>query len=160
MCSRYFQRETGTDYQLVPYRGGAPALQDLVSGQIDLMCDLAANSLPQVKNGNIKAYAVMSKTRWPGAPDVPTAEEAGVPVEVITWHGAWAPKGTPKDVVAKLNAAIVAALADPATAQRLAGLGMQSPPAEHRSPEAFGSYVKAEADKWWPIIKAAGITAK
>ena len=160
VCSRYFQKATGTDYQLIPYRGGAPALQDLVSGQIDLMCDLAANSLPQVKSGNIKAYAVMSKTRWPGAPDVPTAEEAGVPVQVITWHGAWAPKGTPKDVVAKLNAVIVAAMADPATAQRLAGLGMELPPPEHRSPDAFGAYVKAEADKWWPIIKAAGITAK
>jgi tripartite-type tricarboxylate transporter receptor subunit TctC len=160
VCSRYFQKATETDYQLVPYRGGAPALQDLVSGQIDLMCDLAANSLPQVRQGNIKAYAVMSKTRWSGAPDVPTAHEAGVPVEVITWHGAWAPKGTPKDVIVKLNAAIGAALADPATQKRLAGVGMELPPPDQRTPEAFAAYVKAETDKWWPIIKAAGITAK
>ncbi len=160
VCSRYFQTATGTDYQLIPYRGGAPALQDLVSGQIDLMCDLAANSLPQVKSGNIKAYAVMSKTRWFGAPDVPTAEELGIPVQVITWHGAWAPKGTPPDVVAKLNAAIVSAIADPVTRQRLAGVGMELPAPEYRAPEAFGAYVKAETEKWWPIIKAAGITAK
>jgi tripartite-type tricarboxylate transporter receptor subunit TctC len=161
VCSRYFQRATGTDYQLIPYRGGGPALQDLVSGQLDLMCDLAANSLPQVKNGNVKAYAVMSKTRWFGAPDVPTSDEAGAPgVHVTTWHGAWAPKGTPKEAVDRLNAAIVAALADPAARQRLASLGLEQPPAEHQSPEAFGAYAKSEMDKWWPIIKAAGITAK
>jgi tripartite-type tricarboxylate transporter receptor subunit TctC len=160
VCSRYFQKASGTDYQLVPYRGGGPALQDLVSGQLDLMCDLAANSVSQVRNGNLKAYAVMSKTRWFGAPDVPTATEAGVPVEVITWHGAWAPKGTPKDVVAKLNAAIGAALADPATQKRLAGVGLELPSAEQRTPEAFAAYVKSETDKWWPIIKDAGIKAK
>ena len=96
----YFQKATGTSSRRVPYRGGAPALQDMVAGQIDMMCDLAANSLTQVKAGNIKAYAVTSKKRWFAAPDVPTVEEAGVPgLDVTTWHGAYAPKGTPKDAV-------------------------------------------------------------
>ena len=160
-CGMFFQQKTGTQFQFVPYRGGAPALQDLVAGQIDLSCDLAANSLPQLKNGNIKAYAVMSKARWFAAPDVPTADEAGVPgVHVSTWHGFWAPKGTPADVVAKINAAALAAMADPATRQRIADLGMDLPPPDQRTPAAFAAFHKAEVEKWFPIVKAAGVKAE
>jgi tripartite-type tricarboxylate transporter receptor subunit TctC len=135
VCAYYLGKLTGTKTTLVPYRGGAPALQDIVAGNVDTMCDLAANSLAQVKAGNVKAYAVTSKKRWFAAPDVPTVEEAGVPgVEVINWLGAYAPKGTPKDVVAKLNAAFKAAMADPAVRQRIADQGLEIPPSEQQSP--------------------------
>src|SRR5438874_6091629 len=113
VCGAYLQNSTGTTFQFVPYRGGAPALQDLVAGQIDFMCDLAANSLAQYRNGNIKALAVMAKTRWFAAPDVPSTDEAGVPgVYISTWHGFWTPKNTPADVVGRINAAAYAAMAD------------------------------------------------
>src|SRR5438552_732320 len=152
ICSLYFQASTGTKFQLVPYRGGAPALQDVIGSQVDVMCDLAANSRPQVANGNIKAYAVMSKQRWFAAPDVPTADELGVPgIYVSTWHGFWTPKGTPKEIVGKLNAAAVAAMADDATRRRIADLGMDIPPREQQTPEALGAFHKAEIEKWWPI---------
>jgi len=161
LCGIHFQTSTGTRFQLVPYRGGAPALQDLVGGQIDLMCDLAANDLSMVRSGQIKAYAVMAKTRWFAAPDVPTADEAGVPgIYVSTWHGFWVAKGTPKDVVGKLNAAAMSAMADPAVRQRIADQGMEIPPSEQQTPEALGAFHKAEIEKWWPIIKAANIKAE
>jgi tripartite-type tricarboxylate transporter receptor subunit TctC len=119
LCGIYFQNRTGTRFQLVPYRGGAPMLQDLVGGQIDFICDLAANSLPMVRSGQIKAYAVMAKTRWFAAPEIPTTDEAEVPgIYVSTWCGLWVPKGTPKEVIAKLNAAAVGAMADPTVRQR------------------------------------------
>jgi tripartite-type tricarboxylate transporter receptor subunit TctC len=160
-CGMFFQQATGTNFQFVPYRGGAPALQDLLAGNIDLNCDLAANSLAQWRNGNIKAYAVMAKTRWFAAPDIPTTDEAGVPgVYVGTWHGIWAPKGTPADVVARINAAAVAAMADPATRQRIADLGMTPPPPEQQTPAAFAAFHKAEVEKWYPIVKAAGVKAE
>jgi tripartite-type tricarboxylate transporter receptor subunit TctC len=160
-CGMFFQKQTGTSFQFVPYRGGAPALQDVVAGNIDLSCDLAANSLPQLRNGNIKAYAVMAKNRWFAAPDVPTTDEAGVPgIYVSTWHGIWAPKGTPADIVAKINDAAWAAMADPATRKRIADLGMELPPAALRSPTAFAAFHKAEVEKWHPIVRAAGIKAQ
>ena len=188
ICGLSFQNATSTRYQFVPYRGGAPAMQDLVAGHIDFMCDMAANSLPQARAdeprsgrvsgartidsprwllaslasaacaGGIKPIAVMSKTRWFAAPEVPTAEEMGVPgLAISLWHGMWAPKGTPKDVVAKLNAAVVNALADPAVQKRFAEQGQELPPREQQTPEGFGAYHKAEIEKWWPIIKAANI---
>jgi tripartite-type tricarboxylate transporter receptor subunit TctC len=158
ICGLTFQAATGTRYQFVPYRGGAPAMQDLVGGQIDFMCDMAANSLPQARAGNIKAIAVMSKARWFAAPDVPTAEEMGVPgVALSLWHGIWASKGTPKEVVARLNAAVVSALADPAVQKRFADLGQELPAREQQTPEGFAAYHKAEIEKWWPVIKGAGI---
>ena len=142
-------------------RGGAAALQDLVGGQIDLSCDLAANSLSQLRDGNIKAYAVMSKTRWFAAPEVPTADEAGVPgLYISTWHGFWAPKGTPEAIVAKLNGAALAAMADPTVGQRIADLGMDLPPRELQAPAAFAAFHKTEVEKWFPIVKAAGIKAE
>lgn len=161
ICSYYFGKATGTSTTLVPYRGGAPALQDIVAGNVDTMCDLAANSLTQVKAGNIKAYAVTSKKRWFAAPDVPTVDEAGAPgVELTNWLGAYAPKGTPKDVVAKLNSAFKAAMADPNVRQRIADQGLEIPPLERQTPEAFAEYLKAEMDKWGAIIRESGIKAQ
>jgi tripartite-type tricarboxylate transporter receptor subunit TctC len=158
LCGLSVQAATGTRFQFIPYRGGAPVMQDLVSGQIDFMCDMAANSLPQVRAGAIKPIAVMAGKRWFAAPDVPTAEEMGVPgVSLSLWHGLWASKGTPKEIVMKLNTAAVAALADPAVRQRLADQGHELPPAEQQTPEGFAAFHKAEIDKWWPIIKGAGI---
>ena len=157
-CGMGFQQRTDTRFQFVPYRGGAPALQDVVAGQIDLSCDLAANSLSQLKSGNVKAYAVMSNTRWSAAPDVPTADEAGLPgLYYSTWHGFWAPKGTPDAIVQKLNDAAQAAMADPATRARIAELGMDLPSSEIKSPQAFAAFHKREVEKWYPIVKAAGV---
>src|SRR6476619_6462225 len=129
ICSYYFGKVTGAKSTLVPYRGGAPALQDIVAGNVDTMCDLAANSLSQVRAGTIKAYAVAAKKRWFAAPDVPTVDEAGAPgVEVTNWLGAYAPKGTPKDIVARLNAAFNGAMSDPNVRKRIADQGMNLPP--------------------------------
>jgi tripartite-type tricarboxylate transporter receptor subunit TctC len=158
ICGLSFQNATGTRYQFVPYRGGAPAMHDLVAGHIDFMCDMAANSLPQVRSGGIKPIAVMSRTRWFAAPDVPTAEEMGVPgLAISLWHGMWAPKGTPKEIVARLNAAVVQALADPAVQKRFTDQGHEVAPRDQQAPDAFGAYHKAEIEKWWPIIKGANI---
>ena len=157
-CGMGFQQKTDTRFQFVPYRGGAPALQDVVAGQIDLSCDLAANSLSQLKSGNVKAYAVMAKTRWSAAPEVPTADEAGVAgLYYSTWHGFWAPKNTPDAIVQKLNDAAQAAMTDPATRARIADLGMDLPPPEMKTPAAFAAFHKAEVEKWYPIVKAAGV---
>jgi tripartite-type tricarboxylate transporter receptor subunit TctC len=161
ICGLSFQAATGTRYQFIPYRGGAPAMQDLVSGQIDMMCDMAANSLPQARAGSIRPMAVMAGKRWFAAPEVPTAEEMGVPgVYLSLWHGLWAAKGTPTEIVAKLNAAAVAALADPAVQKRLAEQGHEIAPREQQTPEGFAAFHKAEIERWWPVIKGAGIKAE
>ena len=158
LCGIYLQHITGARFQFVPYRGGGPAMQDLVAGQVDFMCDMAANSLPQVRDGRIKAIALMAKNRWFAAPEISTVDELGVPgLHMSLWHGLWLPKGTPKDVIAKLNDAVVTALADPTLQQRFSGLGHEIPPREQQTPEALGAYHKAEIEKWWPLIKAAGI---
>jgi tripartite-type tricarboxylate transporter receptor subunit TctC len=160
-CGMAFQAATGTNYQFVPYRGGAPALKDLVGGQIDLSCDLAASSLAQARAGNIKALAVMTKTRWSAAPDVPTAEESGFPgMYFSTWQGLWAPKGTPADVVVKVNAAANAAMADPTVQQRMSAMGLDLPPSDQRTPAAFAEFHAAEVAKWYPIVKATGVKAQ
>lgn len=161
-CGMFLEKQTGTKIRYVPYRGGAPALQDLVAGNIDLNCDLAANSLAQYRNGNIKALAVMSKIRWFAAPDVPISDEAGgVPgIHVSTWHGFWAPKGTPAAIVDKINAAAHAAMADPVVRKRIADLGMDLPPDAQKTPAGFTAFYKAEAEKWYPIVKAAGVKAE
>jgi tripartite-type tricarboxylate transporter receptor subunit TctC len=151
----YFQKETGTRFQLVPYCGAAPIMQDLLAERIDLMFDFAANSLPQVHFGTIKAYAVTAPSRLPAAPDIPTVDEAGLPgFYVSAWEGVWVPKGTPKDVIGKLNTAIVAALANPSARRQLAELGQEIYPREQQTPEALGALQQAEIKKWWPIIKA------
>jgi tripartite-type tricarboxylate transporter receptor subunit TctC len=154
----YFQRAIGTNFQFVPYRGTGPALQDLVAGQIDLIVDQASNSVQQVRDGKIRAYAVTAKRRLASAPDIPTVAEAGVPgLDISVWYGLWAPKGTPKDIVLRLNAAVVQALADVHVRQRFGELGLDIPPREQQTPEALGALQKAEIEKWWPIIKAANI---
>jgi tripartite-type tricarboxylate transporter receptor subunit TctC len=154
----YFQSTLGARFQFIPYRGAAPALQDVIAGQVDLMFDQAANSLPQVRGGKIRAYAVTAKTRIASAQDIPTVDEAGLPgFYIAVWHALWAPKGTPKDVIAKLTAAVRESLADPTVQKRLVELGQDLPGPEQQSPEALAAYHKAEIDKWWPIIKAANI---
>jgi tripartite-type tricarboxylate transporter receptor subunit TctC len=158
LAGAFFQKATGTRFQLVPYRGSAPAMQDLLAGQIDMMIDLAASSTPQVRAGNVKAYAVTAKHRSAAAPDVPTVDEAGLPgFYVLSWHAIWVPKATPKTVIAKLNAAVVEALADPAVRKRLADVGQEIFPREQQTPEAMSAYHKAEIEKWWPLVKAANI---
>ena len=158
MGGLYFQSTTGTKFQYIPYRGSGPAMQDLLAGRLDLMVDQASNSLPQVRAGKIRVYAVTAKTHLSSAPDIPTVDEAGLPgLYVSVWFGIWAPKGTPHDIVAKVNAAMVSSLADPAVRQRLADLGQEITPRDQQSPEALGAFHKAEAEKWWPLVKAAGI---
>jgi tripartite-type tricarboxylate transporter receptor subunit TctC len=154
----YFQTVTGTRFTFVPYRGAGPALQDMVAGNIDLMFDQAANALPQVRNGNINAYAVTAKTRLTSAPDIPTVDEAGMPGFYISvWHGLWLPKGTPRDIVMRLNTAVREALADESVRKRLVELGQDLPPVDQQTPEALYAYHRGEIAKWHPIVKAAGI---
>ena len=157
----YFQNIIGAKLLFVPYRGTAPAMQDLIAGRIDLMLDQAANSLPWIRSGKIRAYAVTAKTRVAAAPDIPTVDEAGLPgLYISIWHAIWVPKGTPKETVARLNAAIVEALGDAAVRQRLADLGQEIPSRDQQTPEALRAYHEAEIAKWWPLIKAAGIRAE
>jgi tripartite-type tricarboxylate transporter receptor subunit TctC len=157
----YFQTMTGTHFPFVPYRGTGPAMNDLIAGQIDLIVDQTSNSMPQVKAGSIKAYAVTAKERIPSAPDIPTVDEAGVPgLYISVWYGLWVPKGTPKDIIARLNGAAVEAMADPAVRTRMDNFGLEIPPREQQSAEALGALQKAEIEKWWPIIKAAHISGE
>jgi len=158
----FFQRETGTRFRFVPYRIGlAAAMQDLVAGQIDFMIDTAANSLPQVRAGTIKAYAVTSKTRLATAPDVPTVDEAGLPgLHALNWQAAFLPKGASKEIVGRLNAAIQSTLADASVRKRLSTIGQEIFPREQQTPDALAAFQKAEIEKWWPIIKAANIKAE
>jgi tripartite-type tricarboxylate transporter receptor subunit TctC len=157
LCLVAFQNYTGTQFALVPYRGAAPAMQDLLAGQIDLFCPEAGSTAALYHAGSIKALAILREKRWFGAPEVPTTDEAGAGVHFPFWNGLWAPKGTPKDVVAKLNAAVRAALADPLVRERYAKLGHDIAPPEQQTPEALGAYLKAEIEKWSPIMKAANI---
>jgi tripartite-type tricarboxylate transporter receptor subunit TctC len=158
VSAAYFQQRSGTHLTLVPYRGAAPALQDLMGGQIDLMFDQVSNALAQARAGNVKAFAVTAKTRLPGAPDIPTVDEAGLPgFYAALWQGLWAPKGMPPEVVAKLADAVAKALADPNVAKRFGDIGQELPAPDQRTPQAFAAFQDAEAARWWPIIKAAGL---
>jgi tripartite-type tricarboxylate transporter receptor subunit TctC len=154
----YMQNLTGLRLQFVPYRGTAPALTDLVAGQIDIIVDQASNSMQQIRSGNIRPYAITDRKRLSAAPDIPTADEAGLPGFYMTlWNGLWVPKGTPKEAITRLNAAVVEALGDPAVKQRLVDLGLEIPERDQLTPEALGAWHKAESAKWSPIIKAANI---
>jgi tripartite-type tricarboxylate transporter receptor subunit TctC len=154
----YFENVTGIKLQYVPYRGTAPALTDLVAGQIDIIVDQLSNSIAQVRAGTIRAYGITDEKRVESAADVPTTDEAGLPgFHMTLWSGLWVPKGTPKEIVARLNNAAVDALNDPAVRKKFEDLGLQMPPAEKLSPEALGAWQKAEIGKWWPMIKAADV---
>jgi tripartite-type tricarboxylate transporter receptor subunit TctC len=157
----FFQKETGTQFEFVPYRGLGPAMQDMIAGQIDIMFDTAANSVPQVRAGNVKGFAVTAKTRLAVAPDMPTADEAGLPgFYMSNWRGLWAPKGTPAEIIVKLNGAVRSALSDPNVRKRLSELGQELLPDEQLTPEALGTLQRAEIERWWPIIRAANIKAQ
>jgi tripartite-type tricarboxylate transporter receptor subunit TctC len=160
LLTAFFQKETGTRLTLVPYRGSVPAMQDLVPGQIDLAFSTPLQ-LPLVRAGSIKAYAVTSDTRSVLAPDIPTFAEMGLPgLSFSSWGGFFAPKGTSSDIIGKLNAAVVDALADAAVRSRLTDLGEEIYPREQQTPEALGALVKADAEKWWPIMKALGLSVR
>ena len=153
-----FQRVADIKVPIVHYKGTAPVLQDMLGGTIDIAFDQAANALPHIRSGKVKPYAVTAKTRLLAAPEIPTVDEAGLPgFYMAVWHGIWAPAGTPKPVIARLNAALNEALNDPATRERLAGLGQEIPAADLRTPEALAAHQQSEIDKWWPVIKSAGI---
>jgi tripartite-type tricarboxylate transporter receptor subunit TctC len=157
LITDFFQRETGTQFTLVPYRGIAPAMQDLAAGQLDLLIG-TPDQLPLVRAGSIKAYAVTSDMRMAVAPGIPTFAEMGLPTVIWSpWYGLFAPRGTPKEIIGKLNAAVVEALADPAVRSRITDLGFEIFSREQQTPEALGALVKTSAEKWWPIIKAANI---
>ena len=161
MCGLYFAQKAGVHLQYVPYRGAAPAMQDLIGGQIDLSCLEASSGLAYVEAGKFKAYAVMGEQRWPKSPDTPTMIESGIPGATINfWHALWTASATPKAAVDRLDAAVVSALANPAVKQRLETLGQVIFPREQQSPAGLLAYHKAEIEKWWPIIKAAGIKAE
>jgi tripartite-type tricarboxylate transporter receptor subunit TctC len=160
VASMFFQNTIGGQITVVPYRSAGPAVQDMLAGNIDFMMDTAATSGGHVKNGLLKAFAMTSDKRSAVVPDVPTTDEAGLPgFRFYFWHAFWAPKGTPKDIVAKLNEAAAKALADPAIRKRLLDIGQELYGPDMASPEALAKFQKAEIDKWWPIIKAAGIKA-
>jgi tripartite-type tricarboxylate transporter receptor subunit TctC len=153
-----FQKETGTRFQFVPYRGNAPAMQDLLAEQIDFMIEPSSNFKSLLAAGSVKPYAITGKTRLPSSPDIPTADEAGLPGFVASlWYGLWLPKDTPKEIVARLNATMVQVLADPQVQKRFDELGIEITPRVQQSPEALRAYQKAETERWWPVIKAANI---
>jgi tripartite-type tricarboxylate transporter receptor subunit TctC len=153
-----FQRHTGTQFANVPYKGGAPLIQDLIGGQIDMTFGQAANYLGPVRSGQLKAYAVLAAKRWWASPETPTIVEAGGPdLNSSFWHGLWVPKGTPKDIIVKLNAAVSQALEDATVKKRFADIGQEIWPRDKQNPAALAAQQKAEIERWWPIIKAAGI---
>jgi tripartite-type tricarboxylate transporter receptor subunit TctC len=161
LCGVFFEEKVGARLQFVPYRGAAPAMQDLIGGQIELACLEASSSLANVEAGRYRAYAVLSEGRWPKLSETPTMIESGVPGLTISfWHGLWAPAGTPKDIVDRLDGAVKTALADPTVRTRIENVGQVIFPAEQQNPAALAAFHKAETDKWWPVFKTAGIKAE
>ena len=161
MAALYFGNQIGLKFQYVPYRGGAPALAGLLANEFDLYVTQVGSAVGLVRAGKVRAYAVTAKNRQAAAPEIPTVDEAGMPgLHTSVWHGYWVPKGTPKDVIMKLNGAIVESLGDPTVMKRFADLGQEIPSRDQQTPEALAAHHKAEIDKWWPIIKAAGLKAE
>lgn len=161
MAGIYFLNRIGAQLQFVPYRGGAPAMQALVTGEIAMYVTQVSSAVAYTRAGRVRAYAVTAPNRQAAAPEIPTVDEAGLPgLHTSVWHGIWAPKGTPRDIVMKLNAALGEALADPAVRKRFGDLGQEIPSLEQQTPEALYAHQKAEIEKWWPIINAAGLKAK
>ena len=157
----YFEKLTDAHVQFVPYRGTDPALLDLMAGRIDVMFDQVSEASQKLQDGRIRPYAVTAKTRLPSLPDIPTVDEVGLPgLYINIWYGLWAPQGTPADIIAKLDKAAVAAMAEPTVKKRFAELGLDMPPLDQQTPQALSALQKGEIDKWWPIIKAAGIHAE
>jgi tripartite-type tricarboxylate transporter receptor subunit TctC len=156
-----FQKETGTKFQFVPYRGNAPAMQDLLAQQIDFMIEPSSNFKSLVGAGSVKPYAITGRTRLRSSPDIPTADEAGLPGFFASlWYGLWVPKDTPKDIITRLNAVMMQVLADPSVQKRFEELGIEIAPVAQQSPEALRGFQKAEAERWWPIIKASNLKAE
>ena len=161
LLATYLQQQTGTQFTLIPYRGTAPAMQDLVAGQIDLSIDFPVTSLPLMRAGSIKGYVRASDKRFAQAPDIPTFAEIGLPMlTYFEWAALFAPRGTPQDIITKLNAAVMEALADPLVRSRITEFGGEIFPREQQTPEALATMQKADTEKWWPIMKAAGIRAE
>jgi tripartite-type tricarboxylate transporter receptor subunit TctC len=158
LLASYFQTMTGIKLLMVPYRGAAPALQAAVAGEVTMVFDQPSTTLQQLRAGNTRAYGVTSKLRSAALPEIPTLDEAGLTgFDLTVWNAVWAPKGTPKEIIAKVNAAVVASLADPAIRDKLAAVGQEVYPKDQLTPEALAAYQKAEIEKWWPIVKAAGL---
>lgn len=156
VCAIDLQNNSGTHFQLVPYRGGAPAIQDILGGQIDIMCGEASGMLPHVRANSVTAFAVVKDTRWFAAPEIPTTAEMGLPsLDLAFWHGLWLPANTPSSIVAKLNIAVREALADPSVRRRIQDVGQELPPLEQQSPEGLATHHKASTERWWPVIRAA-----
>jgi len=156
-----FQKETGTRFQFVPYRGNAPAMQDLLAEQIDFMIEPSSNFKSLVGAGSVKPYAITGRARLASSPDIPTADEAGLPGFFASlWYGLWVPKDTPKDIIARLNATMVQVLADSSVQKRFEELGIEITPIAQQSPDALRAFQKAEMERWWPIIKATNIKAE
>jgi tripartite-type tricarboxylate transporter receptor subunit TctC len=161
MAGIYFLNRIGVKLEFIPYRGGAPALQALMAGEIDIYVTQVGSAINLVRAGKVRAYAVTAPNRQEAGPEIPTVDEAGLPgLHTAVWHGIWAPKATPRDVVMKLNAAIVETLADSSVRQRFANLGQEIPPREQQTPEALYAHQKAEIERWWPLIRAAGLKAE
>ena len=161
VCGAYFEQKTGTQVRYVPYKGGAPAVTDLLGNQVDLFCGEASQMLDHFRAGRIRPLVMMSKKRWRPLPDIPTMEELGVSDTYIAfWQGLWAPKGTPAPVIARLNDAVVKAFAEPVVVKRLTDLGQDLPTREQMTPQALAAFHKAEIDKWWPLIKSANLKAE
>jgi tripartite-type tricarboxylate transporter receptor subunit TctC len=160
LCGLLFMSQIGVELTTVPYKGTGPAMNDLLGGQVDLLCDQTTQTVPYIKDGRIKIYGVTTPTRLSVLPDVPTLDEQGLKgFDVRVWHGLYAPKGTPPEVIAKLNAALKAAMADPQVKQRLADLSSEIPSADKMTPEGLKTHLAAEIAKWGPVIKKAGIYA-